>query len=133
MKERLVNGCGAIPTYDQSSGVAEPSDGSLDYPTMAVPAQRATVLRRWPHPIPLVRCTDCSIASSTGCKSPFLEGIAARFGRSVDLLASVCRLPPYFSVDTRLIWMTHEHSIPFLSRTVSGSAAAALRSFAACS
>jgi hypothetical protein len=58
MKERLVNSCGAIPTYHQSAEVAEPGDGALDDPTMAVPAQSATVLSRGPHPIPLVRCNQ---------------------------------------------------------------------------
>jgi hypothetical protein len=55
MKERLVNGSGAIPTHDQSAEVAEPGDGTLDDPAAAVAAQGATILRWWPDSIPLVR------------------------------------------------------------------------------
>lgn len=45
MKERLVDGGGAIPSHDQAAEVAESGDGSLHDPTVAVAAQRATVLR----------------------------------------------------------------------------------------
>ncbi len=45
MKERFVNGGGAIPPHDQSAEVAEPGDGALDGPAAPVAPQRATILR----------------------------------------------------------------------------------------
>ena len=55
MKERLINGCGAFPAHNQATEVAEPSDGALHDPTMAVAAQRTTVLRGWPDATASVR------------------------------------------------------------------------------
>ena len=45
MKEALINGQRAVIAYDQSSVVAEPSEGAFNDPASFVAAQRPTVLR----------------------------------------------------------------------------------------
>jgi hypothetical protein len=97
MKKRFVNGCGAIPTHDQSAEVAEPSDGALDGPATAVPAQRATVLRRWPDPIPLVRGNQ------------FDPATAETFPKRVTVIRLVGDYPPGF-----LAWSARPRAVPNL-------------------
>jgi len=55
MKERLVNGKGAIVAHDESAEVAEPSKGAFHGPPTAIAAQRSAILGRGLAPVLAMR------------------------------------------------------------------------------
>lgn len=67
MKEALVNGQRAVIAHQQSSVVAEPSEGALHDPASLVTAQRPTVLRRRFAPVLPVRGNQFD---ATRCQLP---------------------------------------------------------------
>ena len=74
MKESFVNGDRAIVANDQSSKVAEPSQGAFYLPAAPVAAQGSAVLGVGPNAIPAMRGDQFN----SPCRQPLAQGIAVK-------------------------------------------------------